>query len=51
VREEELRRIGKSIEWLRQELQQHGCSGTDQVEFVEWTEENGLYVVRKQSKR
>ncbi|SDB98589.1 Uncharacterized membrane protein YcaP, DUF421 family [Paenibacillus sp. UNCCL117] len=50
VREEGLRQIGKSKEWLRQELQQRGCSGTEQVNFAEWSEENGLYIVRKQNK-
>lgn len=46
IDKKELKKTGRSEEWLRKELQKEGINQINSVYFAEWKESTGLYILR-----
>ncbi|MEF2966306.1 DUF421 domain-containing protein [Paenibacillus sp. M1] len=46
IRGENLSLIGKAEAWLREELSRMGCGATEEVAYAEWSEGEGLYILK-----
>lgn len=51
VDQENLQRIGRDEEWLRSELSHMGYEHIESLAYVEWEEDEGLYVLEHDEKR
>lgn len=47
ILDQDLLKIGKNKSWLKKELKKHGYVNIDNLFYVEWRVEDGLYIIEK----
>lgn len=44
VQEDMLKFIGKTMDWLKEQLKKEGCSDTENILYAEWSETKGFFI-------